>query len=132
MNDKIKTHLTTAYMMFVFDFADPSQLDQAKILNSLTVPLNELFHTQKASDKAKKLWGRDGFRKVLCLYFNRFQTPQGLNIEALEQSLVDNKKVLLRHLGKDKVTFLGLIVTLMKASEQPSIKRGLLFGGKSA
>lgn len=132
MNDKIRTQLTTAYMMFIFDLADPSMVDKERVISSLPVPLEELFDAQKSADKAKKLWGRDGFRKVLSLYFNQFQTNRGLDIEALESTLLRNKKVFLRHLGKTNVTFLSLIVSVLKAMDVPSPQRGLLFGGKSA
>lgn len=126
-NDQIKTHLTTAYMMFVFEFHDPSSVD----LGPVTV--ESLFDTQKTADKAKRQHGRDGFRKLLSLYFNQYQKSHGLDIEALDQTLTRNKKVFYRHIGRDKFTFLCLIVTLLKAIEEPKPKRrGLLYERVSA
>lgn len=125
MNDKIKTHLTTAYMMFVFDFADPSQV-------SSQADVKDLFESQKSADKAKRTHGRDGFRKLLSLHFNQFQTKGALDHDSLKSALIRNKKVYLRHLGKDKVTFLLLIVTLLKDLDYHPPKRGLLFERISA
>ncbi len=127
MNDKIKTHLTTAYMMFVFDFHDPSLVEM-----ELNFDIAKLFDSQRTADKAKKLWGKDGFKKILSLYFNQFQASHGLDIEALSLTLTGNKKTLLRHLGKDKITFLNLIVTLMRDANLTTPKRGLLFERVSA
>lgn len=130
MNEQIKTQLTTAYMMFVFDFSDPSQIDKDHFTKSIN--LEELFDTQRTADKAKRLWGKDGFKKLMSLYFNRYQTNKGLDFDALEASIVKNRKVFLRHLGKDKIAFLLLIVTLLKALESTPTKRGLLFQRTSA
>lgn len=127
MNDKIKTQLTTAYMMFVFDFADPSLVEL-----DLSFEIATLFDTQKLADKTKKIFGRDGFKKILSLYFNQYQTGIGLDVDSLSDSLVRNKKTLTRHLGKDKVTFLALIVTLMRSLDHQAPKRGLLFERASA
>lgn len=125
--EKIKTHLTTAYMMFVFDFHDPSSVDL-----EINFDIALLFDNQKSADSAKKLWGKNGFKKLLSLYFNRYQTGHGLDVDALSETVTRNKKVLLRHLGKDKVAFLVLIVTLFRAMDFNAPKRGLLFERTSA
>ncbi len=129
MNEQIKTQLTTAYMMFVFDFSDPSSIDKDHFTKSIN--LEELFDTQRTADKAKRLWGKDGFKKLMSLYFNRYQTSKGLDFDALETSIIKNKKVFLRHLGKDKINYLILITTMLKSLESTTPRRGLLSMVKS-
>lgn len=118
--EKTKTHLTTAYMMFIFDFADPSQAQ-------IDMDIRDLFSSQRNADQAKKKLGKDGFKKALSLYFNKFQTKHGLDFRSLEDEIISNKKVFLRHLGRDKINFLLLITTVMRDIETPVQKKGLLF-----
>ncbi len=118
MNDKIRSAINTAYMLFVFEFADPTSVT-LETKNPLVV-----FDSQKSADKMKKELGKDGFRKFLSLYFSSFQSPRGLDFRKLDHEITKNKKVLLRHLGKDKMTYLSLVVSVLKAVEEP--RRGLL------
>ncbi len=125
MNDKIKSNITTSYMLFVFDFGDPSSVDKSQIEVEIKGPVSEVFSSQKKTDSAKKTLGKSGFDKMLSIYFSSFQTQDGLKYDSLENELLKNKKVFLRHLGKDKLNFLNLIVSVMKAGAGES-KRGLL------
>ncbi len=119
MSDKIKSNVTTAYMLFIFEFADPSQ-----VRVDIKIPIESLFDSQKSADKMKSSLGRDGFNNALALYFNQFQTQTGVDCYGLETAIAKNKKVLIRHLGKDKVAYLSLIVNILKSLETP--RRGLL------
>lgn len=119
MSDKIRSNVTTAYMLFIFDFADPSQ---AKIDPGLKVA--EVFDSQKKADRVKRDLGKEGFNKMLSVYFSQFNTRSGVDYSSLDQALMKNKKVLVRHLGKDKVAYLTLIVTILKSLEPQ--RRGLL------
>lgn len=127
MNEQIKTQITTSYMMFVFEFADPSSIDEEKLTDDIRCNLNEIFSSQKNADRAKRILGKDNFSKLLSVYFNKFQSGGDLNFIGLEDAIAKNKKVMMRHLGRDKVTFLNLIVTLMKALELEPNKKGLLW-----
>jgi len=124
MNDKIKSNITTCYMLFVFDFGDPSSVDRSQIESEIKGPVSEVFSSQKKTDFAKKTLGKAGFDKMLSLYFSSFQTQDGLKYKSLEDELVKNKKVFMRHLGKDKVNYLNLIVNVLKAGASES--KGLL------
>lgn len=125
--DKIKSQLTTAFMMFVFDFADPSQ-----VKTTPPCKIQDLFNSQKNADKAKRVLGKGDFDKVLSLYFNQYQSKGGIDHDALSDSLAKNKKVMLRHIGRDKVNFLVLVACLLKNLDQPAPKRGLLRERESA
>lgn len=123
MIDKIKSNLTTSYMLFIFEFGDPSTADKKKIECEINCPLLELFHSQRTVDKAKKSLGKAGFNNLLAAYFSQFQSQDGFKFKILDEELVKNKKVFLRHLGKDKLNYLNLIISTRKAIEH---KKGLL------
>lgn len=129
MIDKIKSNLTNSYMMFVFEFADPSTIDKSEIQAFIKCPLVDAFSSQRTADSAKKNLGKLGFSKLLSVYFGEFQTSDGIDFRRLGLELTKNKKVLLRHLGKDKVNFLNLLVSIAKSLE--SERKGLLFGEAS-
>lgn len=124
MNDKTKSTLTTAYMMFVFEFADPSSIDEKALKEKLGYSPLDIFHSQRRADSAKQLLGRKEFASLLALYFGQFQTRDGFNYESLDQAISDKRKVFERHLGKDKLKLLSVIIQTMKSLEKP--KRGLL------
>ncbi len=123
MSDKIKSNITTSYMLFVFDFADPSSVDKSNIEQEIKCPVAEVFSSQKKTDHAKKALGKVGFDKMLSVYFAHFQTQDGFNHQKLDEELRKNKKVFLRHLGKDKVNYLTLLISTMSALP----KKGLLY-----
>lgn len=127
MSDKIKSKITTSYMLFVFEFGDPSSVDKINIEKQIEFPVMELFSSQKKTDSAKKLLGRDGFNKMLSVYFSDFQTQEGFDYSRLEDELKKNRKVFLRHLGKDKLNYLVLLISVMAALP----KKGLLYGEAS-
>ena len=124
MIDKIKSNLTNSYLMFIFDFADSSQVNKDELLKRIECPLLEIFKTQKNADKTKKVLGKNGFGKALFVYFNEFQSQDGIDFNRLEKEIAQNRKVFLRHLGKDKVNYLTLLISIDNSLEKP--KKGLL------
>lgn len=129
MTDKIKSNLTTSYLMFVFEFSDPSDVKRANIEEQLKFPVNEVFDSQKKADSAREKLGKEGFNKMLSLYFAEYQTHDGFDSESLASELKKHKKVFLRFLGKDKINYLTLLVNTMATLKEP--KKGLLFGDAS-
>lgn len=125
MIEQIKSSLTNAFMMFILEFADPSAVDRQSIEAEMKCSIEEVFSTQKACDRAKRLL-KGNFNKMLALYFNQFNSRYGLNWSQLEAELAKNKKHLLRHLGKDKVQYVQLIAALMKQADGGKVKKGLL------
>jgi hypothetical protein len=124
MIDKIKSNLTNHYLMFVFDFADPTSVNAKEIAEFIGCPIVEMFKSQRTADKSKKVLGRAGFGKALVCYFNEFQGRDGVDFKRLEQELTENRKVFLRHLGKDKVNYLTLLISVNESIEPK--RRGLL------
>jgi hypothetical protein len=124
MIDKIKSNLTSHYLMFVFDFADPSTVNAKELSAFIGCPIVEMFKSQRTADRSKKTLGRSGFGKALVCYFNSFSTHDGIDFKRLERELTENKKVFLRHLGKDKVNYLTLLISVAEAIEPK--RRGLL------
>ncbi len=112
-------------MMFVMDLADPSTCDRAKLEEEIKGKISEMFDTQPNGDRAKR-YLKDRFNKALSLYFNSFCTSDGLNYARLDREISKNRKHLLRHLGKDRLTYLTLITQLMSVVDGKS-KKGLLF-----
>lgn len=122
MNDKIKSNLTNHYLMFVFDFGDPQSINKDNVLEEIKCPLIEIFKTQKQADKVKKILGKSGFNRVLYCYFDQFQNSRGIDFRTLGEELTENRKVFLRHLGKDKCSLLTLMIKISESFE----KKGLL------
>jgi hypothetical protein len=110
--------------MFIFDFGDLSSANKEKISEAMGCPICDVFKTQRQADKAKKILGKSGFGKMLTLYFNQFQGKDGVDFKKLDAEISKNKKVFLRHLGKDKVNYLSLMISIAQSIE--SKKRGLL------
>ena len=129
MNDKIKSNITTSYMLFIFDFSDPSKVEKSNIEKEIKFPISEAFDSQKKADSARERLGKDGFNKMLSLYFASFETQDGFDYNRLGQSVLKHKKVFLRFLGKDKLNYLTLLINTMMSLQEP--KKGLLFGDAS-
>lgn len=123
MIDKIRSLNTTAFTMLVFEFADLDGVNKASIEEKIRCPLVELFDKQKNADRAKKILKAD-FEKAVALYFNNYQTSTGFNFERLSRKLDESEKVFLRHLGKDKVSYLRLLISIAKLIQEKP--RGLL------
>lgn len=123
--DKIKSSITTSYMFFILDFGDPYSLNKESLEKQIG-PLSEIFLNQKRADSAKKTLGKDGFDKMLSLYFSQFQNQDGLDYNSLEDALLKSKKTFLRHLGKDKINYLNLLIKIAKDLKGHNTK-GLLF-----
>ncbi len=124
MIDELKTKLTTAYMMFVFDFSDLEQISKKAIDDKLPCPLKDLFSNQKVSDKARKIL-KDDFRKALAIYFSKFQTSDGFDYSSLSKLIEAKEPILIRHVGKDRTAYLKLMVSLMKSLDSRP-RKGLL------
>ncbi len=124
VNDKIKSNVTTSYMLFVFDFADPSSVNKESLEKQIECPIADVFNSQKKTDHAKKVLGKENFNKLLASYFSQFQTQDGFDYKTLGEELTRNRKVFLRHLGKDRCSILSLMTKVMEAIGEP--KRGLL------
>ena len=129
MNDKIKSNVTTSYMLFVFDFSDPSSVEKSNIEKEIKFPVAEVFDSQKKADSARERLGKDGFNKMLSLYFAGFTTSDGFDYDRLGTQVLKHKKVFLRFLGKDRLSYLTLLIKVMKDLEEP--RRGLLHGEAS-
>ncbi len=129
MNDKIKSNITTSYMLFVFDFSDPSNVEKSNIEKEIKFPVAEVFDSQKKADSARERLGKEGFNKMLSLYFAGFTTSDGFDYDRLGSQVLKHKKVFLRFLGKDKLNYLTLLINTMTTLKEP--KKGLLFGDAS-
>lgn len=126
MIDKIKSNITSSFLEFVFSYADPSAISRDAIAKALEFPIEDLFSTQKKADSAKRL-GRETFSKAVSLYFSGFQNQDGVDYKRLGVELIKHKKVLMRHLGKDRLAYLNLIVSVLSATPEVQVKKGLLF-----
>lgn len=124
MIEQIRTINTTTYTMLVFDFADLEGVNKAKLESQIKHPLVELFDKQKNADRAKKILKAD-FEKLVALYLNDYQTSQGFAFERLSKKLDENEKVFLRHIGKDKVKLLRLLISIARLTQEKPT-RGLL------
>ncbi len=129
MNDKIKSNVTTSYMLFVFDFADPSRVEKSNIEKEINFPVNEVFSSQKKADTARERLGKEGFNRMLSVYFSSFTTSDGFDYDRLGKEVLKHKNVFLRFLGKDKLNYLTLLINTMLSLKEP--KKGLLFGDAS-
>lgn len=124
MNDKVKATLTSSYLHMLFEFADPASIKKEELSDKLTQPIERLFDNQRNADKAKKVLGKLGFSRVVFCYFDQFQTQDGIDFKKLEQALQKNHKVILRHLGKDKLNYLKLLSSIAQTLEPKT--KGLL------
>ena len=124
MIDQIKSNLTNSYLMFVFEFADPQTVNKEQINETLGVPIRELFQSQKQADRSKKVLGKIGFGRAVVCYFNSFNNSAGIDFKTLDQELTRHRKIFLRHLGKDKVNYLSLMISIANVCEPQ--RRGLL------
>jgi hypothetical protein len=124
MTEQIKANLTNCYLMFIFEFADPANVDKAQVQSAIDCPVIDIFKSQRQADLSKKILGKVGFGKAVMLYFDQFQSHDGIDFDSLEKELTQHRKVFLRHLGKDKVNYLNLLIKI-NGSIEPK-RRGLL------
>ena len=125
--EKLNSFVTTSYSMLVYGFHDPDGLNKNDIEERARCPIVELFDKQRSADRAKK-WLKEDFEKALAVYFCQFQTHSGFDFKGLKSKLDASEKVFLRHLGKDKVLYLRLLISFAEALSEPAPKpRGLLF-----
>lgn len=112
MTEQVKANLITSYIVFVHDFADPTEINKSEIEKKMHCKLEDLFKRQRVADMAKSRLGED-FKKAVSLYFHRFQTKDGFNHKALLKDLDSNEEALVRHLKKDSVKYVRLLAQLM-------------------
>lgn len=124
MIDQLRAHLSTSYTLLIFDFADLEGVNKTELEGQIKHPLVELFDKQKNADRAKKNL-KDDFRKLVALYFNEYQNATGFNFSGLQKKLEENESVFVRHLGKDKVRLIRLLISLAKLVQEKQ-PRGLL------
>lgn len=123
MTDQLRSLNTTAFTMLVFDFADLEGVNKTKLEEQIKHPLVELFDKQKNADRARKVLKAD-FQKLVALYFNTYQTPQGFAFDRLSKKLDASGPVFERHLGKDKVKYLRLLISTARIIQEKP--KGLL------
>lgn len=124
MIDEIRANISTSYTLLIFDFADLEGVNKVKLEAQLKHPLVELFDKQKNADRAKKNLKAD-FRKLVALYFNEYQNATGFDFSRLQKKLDENESVFIRHLGKDKVRYVRLLISQAKIIQEKQ-PRGLL------
>ncbi len=90
---------------------------------SVAVHLTDLFASQRVLDKAKKELGKEGFNSLLHSYFSQYIKNDKLETKALSAKVAASEPIFHRHLGKDKLFCLKLII---KLSEPKLPRQGLL------
>jgi hypothetical protein len=121
--EKLRSLTSTQFTMFVFNLADLEGANKAEIERKIQVSLESVFDRQKPADRAKRVLKTD-FQKLLALYFHQYQTQTGFAHERLAKKLDECEKVFLRHLGKDKVQYLRLLIAIAKLIQEKP--KGLL------
>lgn len=123
MTEQIKANLTTAYMVFVHDFGNPTGVNQKALEEKMQCRLEDMFKRQRLADLSKKRLGED-FNNAVALYFGRFLNNDGFDYRALAKALEEGEKALALHLKKDAVRYLNLLVKMMALVGGP--RKGLL------
>jgi hypothetical protein len=123
MSDQLRSLNTTAFTMLVFEFADLEGVNKAELEEKMRCPVVELFDKQKNADRAKRLLKSD-FDKAVAIYFNNYQTSTGFAFDRLAKKLDECNKIFVRHLGKDKVSYLRLLINIAKLIQEKP--KGLL------
>ncbi len=129
MTDKIKSNITTSYMLFVNSFGDPYSLDKELLEKKMGCTVGDVFSSQTIHDRArsklKKIGARE-FNKAICLYLESFLTSNGINYARLADEVIKNPKFLQRALGTGNMNYLNLLIRILESIDYP--KQGLLFG----
>ncbi len=133
MTDKIKSNITTSYMMFINSFGDPYSLNKKAIEKNMGCTVREAFlrqeHHDSARSKLKKI-GKHEFDKAVCLYLASFLGQDGIDYPRLYDEVTKNPQFLLRSLGSGNMNYLNLLIRVLESLEVTD-KKGLLFGGAS-
>ncbi len=119
------TKLNTSYMLFVFEFSDPSKIDHEKLTKDLTFPLAYLFKKQKHLSDARKVLGKEDYKRLFAVYFNQFKDISPQLAKDFHQEIEEHKQVFLRGIGKDRLETLTKLVS--KMSQTSEKRKGLLF-----
>lgn len=133
--EKIRSLVNTELSLLASKFFDvEAALKHKKSFEEkLGFEIKDLLNKQKNADQAKKILGKNSFGAVLAIYFNQFETKDGVDAKRLAKDIEEKELIYRRHLGKDKIQFLKLLCRIgMLASEKPTLRivpqpKGLLF-----
>lgn len=123
MTDELRSLNTTAFITFVFGFADLEGVNRVRLEEKLKIPLAELFDKQKHADKAKRSL-KGEFDTAVALYFHDYLTTTGFAADRLSLKLDASGPVFERHLGKDQVRYLRHLISTAKIIQEKP--KGLL------
>jgi len=123
MIDELRSLSTTQFVMLVFEFSDPEDINKTQIEERIKCPLVELFDKQRNADRAKRALKSD-FDKAVSLYFNSYQTSTGFAFDKLDEKLDEHGPIFIRHLGKDLVRYLRLLISIARLTKEKP--KGLL------
>lgn len=124
MIDALRSLATTEFTMLIFDHADLEGVNKREILEKIKCPLVELFDRQKNADRAKKVLKAE-FSKAVALFLHGYLTSTGFDFSGLSKKIEEHHGIFERHLGKDQVRYLRLLINVARLSEEKP-KRGLL------
>jgi hypothetical protein len=128
MTDKAQSILTAGMAMLPYKFFDLEDALRTKseLESRFEIEVPALFHSQRKLDKIKNS-GRRNFHALCALYFSSFNGPRGFDLSRLENDLLKHKSVMERHLGKEFLFTLDLLVKVQKEIEpKQAAPRGLL------
>lgn len=134
ITNNINRVLTKAYEEFLNGLCPKPDLDQDKVLKTIqitpkiAISIGDLFEKQRNTDKAKSVCGKY-FPQAMRLYFAHFLAKDTVDFKRLKYGLTPYEANFLRHLGKDRLAFLKLLISI--ADEIQEKRKGLLFGDAS-
>lgn len=141
MNDKIQSQITTYFMHFVEAYAPLDRIDRSKAEWAIGMPISEMFTKLQANlakgNARKNFPGTKkgdirGYDQAISIYFRNFLTGDTIDFAALKRALEKNHDNFILHIGKHRLHYLQLLVSLNDSlieQEQSRIQspRGLLF-----
>ena len=122
MIDMLRSLVVTEFL-FLCAKAPESEKERDELKAKLSFPFEKLFDSEGYTNKAKNLLKKD-FEKALSIYFEKYQTKDGFDFARLREALEEHERNFLRHLGKDKVQFLRLLIRLCELTKEKP--KGLL------
>lgn len=121
--------LTSGLSLLPYKFFDLEDALRTKgeLESRFEIEVPQLFHSQKKLDKIKS-HGKRHFNALCALYFSSFNGPRGFDLSRLESDILKHKSVMERHLGKEFLFAIDLLVRVQKEIEpkQAAGPRGLL------
>lgn len=128
MTDKALSVLNAGLAMLPYKFFDleDAMRTKSELESRFDIQVPALFHSQRKLDKIKSS-GRRHFNALLALYFSHFNGPRGFDCAALERDVLKHKAVMERHLSKETLFLLELLIKTQKeiAPKKPA-PQGLL------